>query len=393
MKIAITNPTTWPRVRRGAERFLNELACYLAQRGHDVTVVACKAGPRQITRQRGYRTDCHRRIWHPVLGRIGVLEFHAFLATSLIHLLGRRYDIVHCCTFTDAYAAGLARRVTGVPYVFWVNGIPAPVPYIRSVSLGSRVFRRSICNADEVISLSKHMHDYFEGRFGRGGVTIPVPVDVETFRLSRRRDHDRPIILCAAALEDARKGGRFLMRAFDILKQSCGTAVLQLSSPISDRTRSELLGLVSQRWRRDVHFLGTGHLAELPELFGRAAISVLPSLWEAFGMVILESMSTGTPVVGTRDGAIPELITTPDVGRLFEPGPTTTEPTNVEGLVQAMTEGLELSRRYETAERCRAHAEQYSWAAVGPRFEELYERLINGASREAGAPCLPGAGD
>jgi phosphatidylinositol alpha-mannosyltransferase len=385
MRIAITNPTTWPQVRRGAERFLNELAFFLAGRGHEVTVIAAKPGPKEVRVERGYRTICHRRLWHPALGRVGVLEFHAFLLTALASLTRKRYDIVHCCTFTDAYAASLARRITGVPYVFWVNALPPRVRYFRSVTLKGAVLRRAVRQADEVIALSRYMQHDFANRFGRGGVVMPVPVDTDRFRLRTDRDHDRPVILCASALDDERKGGALLMRAFNQLKEVRPQAVLQLSCNLSDQARDDLIGHVSPRWRADVHFLGAGRLDDLPEHFGRAAVSVLPSLWEAFGMVILESMACGTPVVGTRDGAIPELISQPDVGRLFDPGPTSTaQATNVQGLTQALLEALDLSQRPETARRCRTHAEQFSWANYGPRFEELYETLIRQRREQRG---------
>lgn len=390
MKIAITNPTTWPRVRRGAERFLNELACFLAARGHQVTVISTKPGRREEWTERGYRTVCHRRLWHPSLAKAGVLEFHAFLLTALGHLLRERFDVVHCCTFTDAYAASLARRVTGVPYVFWINALPPKVRYIRSLTLKGAMFRRSVLHADEVISLSRYMQSYFQNRFGRGGVALPVPVDIERFRLCTQRDAARPIILCAAALDDARKGGELLFHAFDRLKAVRPEVRLQVSCNLSEAARGALIHHVSPKWHQDVEFLGAGQLDDLPAVFGRAAVSVLPSLWEAFGMVMLESLSTGTPVVGTRDGAIPEVLNHDGVGRLFEPfapgsneAATSPQPTNLEGLTQALLEGLELSRDPQTALRCRAHAEHYSWAAYGPRFEELYARCI-AARRERG---------
>lgn len=376
MKIAITNPTTWPRVRRGAERFLNELAGYLAQRGHQVTVISSKPGEREIIRQRGYTTICHRRYWHPILGRLGILEFHVFATTVLAKLLRGHYDIVLCLTFMDTFAANLARRITGVPTVFWVNGLPPPIRYVRSLSLGGRVFRKAVQDADEVILLSSYMREYFARRFGRQGQCIPVPVDTGRFRLSFERDHDRPTILCAAALDDARKGGRVLMRAFDRLKTIRPKAVLQISSDVTERTQADLIQLISPEWRGHVHFLGSGRLEDLPRLFGRAAISVLPSLWEPFGMVVLESLATGTPVVGTRDGAIPELISDPAIGRLFDPGESSTpEPSNVDGLLRAMLECFEMSRQPETALRCRAHAERYGWEEVAPLFEDVLTRL------------------
>jgi phosphatidylinositol alpha-mannosyltransferase len=120
-------------------------------------------------------------------------------------------------------------------------------------------------------------------------------------------------------------------------------------------------------------------------VFGRAAISVLPSLWEAFGMVVVESMATGTPAVGTRDGALPELICDEGVGRLFDPGPSTgAAPTNVEGLVRAMDEALTLSRDPDTALRCRARADEFSWLRQGPRYEtpRAAARLAKGSGSE-----------
>lgn len=378
MKIAITNPSTWPRVRRGAERFLNELARFLGRRGHDVTVISGKPGRTEVRQDDGYTTICHRRLWHPALGRAGVLEFHAFLLTALGSLLRRRYDIVHCCTFTDAYAASLARRLTNVPYVFWVNALPPRVRYFKSVTLKGAVFRRAIRQADEVISLSRYMQSDFARRFGRGGIVLPVPVDTERFALSDRRDHERPIIFIAAALDDERKGGGLLLQAFNRLKETRPNVILQSGYTISEAKKAELLQNVSPRWRQDVHFLGSGQPDDLPKWFARASVSVLPSRWEAFGMVILESMSTGTPVVGTRDGAIPELISNPRVGCLFDPGESDTPaPVNVDGLVKALQDGLDLSRRPETARNCRAHAEQFSWAAVGPEFEATYDRCIS----------------
>ncbi len=377
MRVAITNPSTWPRVRRGVERFLNELAEFLAARGHEVTVISCKPGKTETRRERGFTTVCHRRMYHPALARAGFLEFHAFAGTALAALLNKRYDVVHCCTFTDAFAASMARRVTNVPYVFWVNGLPPRVRYIRTLTLRGAIFRRSIRYADEVVALSRYMHDDFADRFGRGGEVIPVPVDTVRFRLNAQRDLSRPIILCAAALDDERKGGTLLMRAFDRVKDSSPTAILQIACKLTPEKQAELMQHVSPKWREDVHLIGDGKLEDLPGVFGRAAVSVLPSLWEAFGMVILESMSTGTPVVGTRDGGIPELINNPRVGRVFDPGPTQTpQPTNLDGLVQALLEGIELSRSEDTSLACRAHAEQYSWSVVGPRFEAIYEEII-----------------
>ncbi len=385
MKIAITHPTDWPLVRRGTERFMNELAEFLSRRGHEVTVIAAKPGRGEVIEHDGYVTRHHRRLWHPALGKRGIIEAHAFLVSCLGALLRRRYDVVQCCSFTDAYAASIAKRWTGTPYVFWVNGIPPRVKYYRSLSLGGRVFTRAIRDADEVINLSEFTQSYVQENYDRQGVVLPVPVDVGRFPLSRSRDLERPEILCTASLDDVRKGGRVLFRAFSLLKARRPNARLRIAYSLSDQLRDELLSQVEPAYRADVIFAGTGKLDDLPRWYGQATTSVLPSLWEPFGLVVIESLATGTPVVGTRSGALETLLADPAVGRLFDPGEDAqAEATNAAGLAQALDEAIDLSRDPQTADRCRRNAEQFSWEVVGPEFERIYQRVTHDQSSKGG---------
>jgi glycosyltransferase involved in cell wall biosynthesis len=374
MRIAVTTATNWPHVRRGGERFVNELAAWLSGRGHEVTIISAGPGKGSTVHERGYRTIRDRRLWHPSFARLGVHEAHVFMATGLARLLTGRYDLVQCTSFLDTYAATLARRATGVPCVFWVNSIPTPVPYVRALTLGGRVFRRAMRDADEVIALSEFVRGYLAERFGRGGMCLPVPVDAGRFRVLDRRW--TPLIVCGAALDDPRKGGALLMRAFNRVKQLLPDARLRLVGPASAETRHRLMALVAAPFRDDVRFESIDS-DQVPEAFGEAAVTVLPALWESFGMVVMESLSCGTPVVGARHGALPELITDSWTGRLFDPGPPDGPgPSNVDGLARALLEALWLSRIPETRHRCRARAEQGSWEVVGPRFEQLYEQLL-----------------
>lgn len=376
MKIAITNPTNWPYVRRGGERFVNELAAWLGARGHEAEILCGKPGQGEVVEGDGYTTRYMRRLWHPALARLGLLEFHAFFPRLLPALVARRYDAIHCCTFLDAFAALLAREVTGTPFVFWVNSLPPEVRYFRSLSLGGTVIRRVLRDADEVVVLSRYMHREMERRFGRGGQVIPVPVDLDRFPLATDRSASRPVVFCASALDDERKGGALLMRAFVRLKGVRSSARLRLSGHVAPATEDRLLREVPTTWRRDVEFAGVGELDDLPRLYGEASATVLPALWEGFGLVVVESLATGTPVAGTRHGAIPELLDGEGVGALFEPGPLEgAAASNVEGLATAMETAISLSEQDQTPQRCRDHARRWSWAAVGPRFEALYAGL------------------
>ncbi len=161
---------------------MNELAEFLGERGHEVTIISACPGRGKVIRHAHYLSRHHRRLWHPSLGKVGIIEAHSFLVTCFASLLRRRFDIVQCCSFTDAYAASLARRITGVPYVFWVNGLPPRVKYYRSLSLGGRIFTRAIQDADEIINISEFTQAYVAENYGREGVILPVPVSIDRFR-------------------------------------------------------------------------------------------------------------------------------------------------------------------------------------------------------------------
>jgi len=385
MKVAIVHPTTWPQVRRGTERFMNELAAFLARRGHQPKIVSSRPGGREIRTEGGFVTDQHRSLWYPWMARLGIHPFHVFPLTTLGALVRERFDVVHCFNFTDACAASAARHVNGVRILLHLAAIPPPSGYRRSVSTGGAVFRHAVKASDAVLTNGDFQAGYFEERFGRRPMVIKAPVDTNRFRPGRADNRDRPIILNASALDERRKGGRFLMRAFDCLKRQLPTAELHICSAVPDRLKAELLAAVSPEWRQDVVFKTLDDQG-LARAYAAASVLVLPSVWEAFPLVILESLASGTPVVGTRSGGIPELISSGAVGRTFDPGSLeTAEPTNIDGMVEAILGALEISRLPETASRCREVAERFGWNVLGPQYEALYDDL---RCRRNPGPCM-----
>jgi len=386
MRIAITNPTNWPYLRRGAERFINELAAFLAKRGHDVTIVTGKPGRSETVSAEGYTTIYCRRLWHPSFARFGFLEFHAFFLPALVRLLSRRYDVVMACTFMDGYAAKLARRLTGTPYVHPCLAIPPRVQTFRSLSLKGAISDRTMLGADATVSISEYVRDYVKTRWNLESDVLPVPVDTE--RIGKiRRARARSTILCPVALSDPRKGGRVLMRAFDRLKRRRPDAVLRFAWSTPPAERAELFALAPALDRSSVEFLDSD--VDIFEQYASATCCVLPSLWEAQGMVLLESLAAVTPGVATRSGALPEIVSDARVGRLFEPGSDNSfEPTDEASLVEALDECLDLGARSDTADHCRRHAERYSWERLGPRWEELLQRASKRVSVAAAAECL-----
>jgi glycosyltransferase involved in cell wall biosynthesis len=205
---------------------------------------------------------------------------------------------------------------------------------------------------------------------------LPIPVDLGAFRRGGAGKAARPVILSLASFDERRKGVRVMVKAFALVKQWLPDAELQLSGSMSDETRREVLDGLPEPVRKDICVLGAGNLNDLPELYRRASLMVLPSVREGFGMVVIEAWACGTPVVVSNDGAFPELVSDPRTGVLFEPREVRGEATNAEGLAEAIKEGLKLAGQPETSDLCARAAQDFSWEIVGPRYEELYKTLI-----------------
>ncbi len=123
--------------------------------------------------------------------------------------------------------------------------------------------------------------------------------------------------------------------------------------------RSAALGIATT-----VHFLGVR--ADVPRLFGAADALVMPSSWEGNPLVVMEAMAAGLPVVATRVGCVPELVS-PDTGKLTEPG-------DRDGLAMAMTAmagDLVRARRLGRAATLIAN-ERFSSEAMARAYEALY---------------------
>ncbi len=375
--IALLHPTFWPYVRRGTERFMAEWSTRLAQLGHNVTIITSKPGPSQRSLHGRVHVQYLRSLWTPSMARAGLHDFHVFPLTTAPLLASRRFHLIHTFNFTDTLVASWLKRFHGARVLLHLNTIPPPVQYRRTLSTGGKLLSAAIRAADQLLVISKQQQDYFEQRYHRPCVRIPAPVDVSQFPVSSPSRPAPPRLLCASALSDTRKGGSLLMRAFNLLKPSHPDLLLEIVFPLPDHLRLSLLNLVDPPFQRDVHFNPLHDTAALIDAYSRSSALVLPSLWEAFPLVVLESLAAGTPIVGTSDGGIPEMLGHPGAGVLFSPGePLDGAPSNLSGLVDAIRQVLLLSTDALTPQRCRAAAEQFSWDRLTPAYTALYSNLI-----------------
>jgi glycosyltransferase involved in cell wall biosynthesis len=201
---------------------------------------------------------------------------------------------------------------------------------------------------------------------------LPPGVLAERYRSAAPRAK-RPTIVCTASLGDPRKRGALLAAAFRRLRSRVPEArllVLRGRDPILSRTSFELPE--GGQWVDAVT-----EPEQQASIYASAWASVLPSLEEAFGLVLAESLASGTPVVADRSGAGPEIVNDERIGRLFDGN-------DEADLARAMEEALDLGSRPETAELCCARAADYDWARIATRYEDVYESVKDSSSTNGG---------
>lgn len=212
--------------------------------------------------------------------------------------------------------------------------------------------------------------------------TVPNGVDVGRFSevssdtVERVRDTydlgSAPVLLFVGTLMP-RKGVTELVQAIDTVVNERGRdvrAILAGEAELDTGYVERVEKLISEaKLDSNVTMPGFVPSEDLPGLYRAADVFVVPSLEEGFGMTAIEAMAAGTPVVGTRVGALPDIVEPERTGALADPG-------DVDDLVNAIDEVLILADRSEVDKAAvRSRADDYSWPSVAGEFETVYREV------------------
>jgi phosphatidylinositol alpha-mannosyltransferase len=207
---------------------------------------------------------------------------------------------------------------------------------------------------------------------------VPNGIDVETFRTQRRRPAslpaDRPIVLFVGRLE-GRKGVAGLIRAMARVRATMSDALLVIAGDGGDRGSLEQLG-------RDVdapvRFAGRVADDDLAALLCAADVVCAPALGgESFGIVLLEAMAAGKPIVASAIEGYEALVGATNCARLVPPGDDAALAADIVTLLQSP--GL----RRQLGDAGAEAARRYDWSTIGAALEQIYLRALDGVSAPA----------
>lgn len=294
-----------PQLQRGgATEYVIRLAQGLSDRRHQVFIAT--GGGNWVERTRRYATVDTTFALAPRVGKLPNLPALMASAARLTRLVRReQIDVINSHHRFAALAGRMASLLSGVPLVTTLHEVPRGSPQLTVFGLGQRVVTLSTMMRDLVVSRYK----LAPGRvhlIPMGVATLPSLSDQR--RVALRAQLGLPeaasIIGCVARLT-ARKGQIFLLQALPVVLAAHPQTHILLVGDGPDRAAlahmARELGVAHA-----VTFAGARDDAQ--ELINLCDFTVLPSLEEEFGIVLIESLAQQRPVVATAVGGVPEII-------------------------------------------------------------------------------------
>jgi glycosyltransferase involved in cell wall biosynthesis len=299
----------------GAERVQHLLSLQLPEFGYDVTFGCVKPGL-FARRHRDGRSPLYE---FPMRSRLDLA-----CAIRIATLAQRKgFRLIHTHTPRSAFVGRLAALKAGIPMIHHVHS-----PAGADTETGWRNARNAVAErlmltgVERVIAVSSSLGDGLVRRGVRRDRVRTVWNGVPQREKSRRsRQAGEPLIIGMVALFRPRKGLEILLRAMAGLRNGDDSIRLIAAGPFeSEAYRADVLRLTAELDLSD-RVCWVGHVEDVIGQYREMHVFVLPSLYgEGMPMAVLEAMSVGLPVIGTRVEGIPEAVRDGREGFVVEPG-------------------------------------------------------------------------
>jgi glycosyltransferase involved in cell wall biosynthesis len=341
MRIAMLAPAWFavPPVRYGGiEWVVSILADGLVERGHDVTLFA--AGESQTKAHLVTSYD------EPPSYRIGMSLPDLYHALTCLERAGE-FDVVHDHSGPLACALGGAIRT---PFCHTVHGPMTGEPGAVYAQIGE------VCPSVRLISLSQNQRSPLPNL--NWLATVHNAIDLDSYPFDE--GDDGYLLFLGRMSPD--KGAHNAVR---IAKET--GMPLRLAGKMHDaEERDHFDHHVRPHLGGDIEYLGEVTHDEKVQLLQRARLTLFPIQWpEPFGLVMVESMACGTPVLATRQGAVPEVVWDGVSGVVED---------SVDRLIERLPEAAALDRAV-----VRRDADtRFSAARMVEEYERAYRRLVHG---------------
>jgi glycosyltransferase involved in cell wall biosynthesis len=366
MRILVVCDVLFPQTTGGAGRVGRELSVRFAQYGDEVEFLTRRTP--KVPEHDGIRTT-----YFPPPGRGWPSAYRRLFRQTVERF---RPDIIHAHQPLAAFLCippSCGRPIVYTYYSSWSTEIllkASPAPrWLRRAALPlfSGIEKRVVQRAQAVVVLSEFSRRAVGQHAPRRIRIIPGGVDSSRFRPLPREGREG--VTCLISLRNLvpRMGLGELIKAVSLLPRH-----VELTIGGEGPLRKDLTGLIRELGLQNRVGLA-GHVpdAELARFYSSADWFVLPTAaLEGFGLVILESLSCGTPVLGTRVGAIPEVLSGFDPDWIIDRA-------TPESIAAGIRSALEKPAPDPQALHRRVAA-QYDWLRIAEQYRELFREVLGG---------------
>lgn len=383
--MATTGFPRWPG--DGECPFVWEAAHHIASKGIEVCVVAMHS-PGAKTRERMGSVEVLRPkyMWpekwealrregaagipatwrrHPLI-RVQIFPFILFHSLAITKI-ARKCDIIHAHWTLSAACACLGKWIHKKRVLVTLQG--SDILQVPRHPIGAWLTRRILSCVDGITALSTALVRAV-GELGfspQNILIIPNGVNTKKFFPIPPENRDDIVLYVGSLIE--RKGVRYLINAMHHVLQRFHKYRLVVVGNGPERPKlgklADNMG-ISDR----VAFVGFQRYSEVRYWMQHAKLLVLPSLEEAQGVVLLEAMACGTPVVASSVGGIPDVVT-PEVGILVPPA----DPDALSNAIQSILGDPDLWNFMSRMARKRA-VDYYDWSVIADQYIEIYKTLV-----------------
>ncbi len=312
-------------------------------------------------------------------------------AITLAYRLAKKFqqvrpDIVHSHKYKDSILGSIVARCLHVPHVVRVvHGMPEPFKGLKNLKMaGYTLADRFVTRwfVDKVVAVSSDIEKLLAQIYGADRVVcIHNGIDLEAIHVTTQRSEqrkgwqidDKAILIGTVGRLVPVKGHAILIEALGILHKSNPNVRLLL---IGDGPLRGHLEAVVKRLGLEQAVIFAGHQAQAYDFINMMDIFVLPSLHEGIPMVLLEALALERPVIASRVGGIPEVVSHGTSGILVNPVNPEELAAGLKGLIQDRKKAEELGN----AGRCRVEQE-FDASLMAARTAAVYQSLCKPANR------------
>ncbi|MFF2022771.1 glycosyltransferase family 4 protein [Streptomyces sp. NPDC058171] len=370
MRIGIVCPYSWD-VPGGVQFHIRDLAEHLIGRGHEVSVLAPADDETPLP---PYVVSAGRAVPVPYNGSVARLNF-GFLSAARVRrwLHDGTFDVIHIHEPASPSLGLLACWAAQGPIVATFH---TSNPRSRAMIAAYSILQAALEKISARIAVSEYARRTLVEHLGGDAVVIPNGVDVDFFaRAEPRPEWQGETIGFIGRIDEPRKGLPVLMGALPrIFAERPGARLLVAGRGDAE----EAVATLPAPLRSRVEFLGMISDEDKARLLRSVDVYVAPNTGgESFGIILVEAMSAGAPVLASDLDAFAQVLDRGNAGELFA---NEDADALAEGAVRLLADP---ERRAELRRLGSTHVRRFDWSTVGADILSVYETVTAGAAAVA----------